>query len=193
MSGASIDVAVVVGNPKPASRTLIVAEEVARVVAEAIEMDGLATTTEIIDLGAFGPAMLDSRDEEVASSIERAVLADVLIAASPTYKATYTGLLKLFFDRMANRALAGTVAVPIMVGAGPAHSMAIEHHFRPLLVELGASCPTPGLYVMEPQLEHLPEVLVEWMKNARASLVGQVMYQADAGENRRLHHHDVKN
>jgi FMN reductase len=176
MSPAGANIAVVVGNPKPASRTLTVAEEVARQVAEAVEASGLATTTDVADLGAFGTAMLDWQDEEVGSAVQRGIASDVLIAVSPTYKATYTGLLKLYFDRMGNQALAGTIAVPVMVGAAPVHHMAVEHHLRPLLVELGASCPTPGLYVMESQLEGLREVVGEWMERARASLVGPLAH-----------------
>ena len=46
-----------------------------------------------------------------------------MIVASPTYKATYTGLLKLFLDRIAGGALAGVTAVPVMLGGHWRHSL----------------------------------------------------------------------
>ena len=82
--------------------------------------------------------------------------------ASPTYKATYTGLLKLFFDRYGNRALEGRLAVPVMTGASPVHALAPEAHLRPLLVELGAALPTRALYVTEPEMVDLAPSLDAW-------------------------------
>ena len=63
-----------------------------------------------------------------------------MVVASPTYKATYTGLLKSFLDRYGNNALAATTCVPLMTGAAPIHALAPEAYLRPLLVELGAAC-----------------------------------------------------
>jgi FMN reductase len=51
--------------------------------------------------------------------------AAVVVVASPTRMATYTGLLKLFLDRFPADALRG-VAGPLMLGAGPAHVLAPE-------------------------------------------------------------------
>ena len=93
---------------------------------------------------------------------ETVAASDVVIAASPTYKATYTGLLKVFFDRYGNNALAGTVGVPVMTGAAPIHALAPELHLRPLLVELGATTPTRGLYVTEAQFDDLDGVIGAW-------------------------------
>jgi FMN reductase len=40
---------------------------------------------------------------------------DLLIVASPIYKATYTGVLKVLLDRIPMEGLAGRVAIPVMV------------------------------------------------------------------------------
>jgi FMN reductase len=53
-----------------------------------------------------------------------------------------------------------------MVGAGHQHALAVEVHLRPVLVELGASLPTRGLYVTEPQLDVLDDVVAEWLQEA---------------------------
>jgi FMN reductase len=36
-----------------------------------------------------------------------------------------------------------------MLGAGPSHALAPELLLRPVLVELGAACPAPGLYLLD--------------------------------------------
>ncbi len=81
---------------------------------------------------------------------------------SPTYKATYTGMLKAFFDRYGSNGLAGSVAVPLMTGGAPIHALAVEVHLRPLLVELGAAVPARGLYVTEPEFAGPGAAIGRW-------------------------------
>jgi FMN reductase len=162
-----LTVAVVVGNPKPASRTLTVGEEVGRQLAGSLSQAGdVRAAAEIFDLGTYGPAVLDQASAEVTEVTGRIAEADVVVAASPTYKATYTGLLKALFDRFQGAALTGQVGVPVMVGAAPIHAMAVDMHLRPLLLELGATCPSSGLFVMERDLERLEEAVSSWVKDA---------------------------
>ena len=85
-------------------------------------------------------------------------------------KAAYTGLLKAFLDWFSTTSLAGVVAVPVMVGAGPAHSLAVEVHLRPVLVEIGATVPTRGLYVLEAELDRLDAVVGAWLAEAAPAL-----------------------
>jgi FMN reductase len=89
-----------------------------------------------------------------------------VITACPVYKASYTGLLKAFLDRYGNNGMAGTVALPVMLGAAPHHALAVETHLRPLLVELGASVPTRGLYLLESQMDELDAVVSGFMATA---------------------------
>ena len=114
----SIRTAVVVGNPRPASRTLAAATYVAQEL----------TSTEpdlVVDLATLGAALVDWADPTVDELVTDVAGADLVVVACPTYKATYTGLLKLFLDRFAAGQLRG-VAVPLMLGAGPGHALAPE-------------------------------------------------------------------
>ncbi|NHC24157.1 NAD(P)H-dependent oxidoreductase [Nocardioides sp. IC4_145] len=151
-------VAVVVGNPKPGSRTLAAATYVAR------ELSG-AEPDLVVDLAVLGPALLDWSDPEVRGLVEEVGAADLVVVASPTYKATYTGLLKLFLDRFSATGLRG-VAVPLMLGAGPHHALAPELALRPLLGEIGATVPTRALYVLDADHDD-PTAYVVWLAEAR--------------------------
>ncbi len=151
--------AVVVGNPKPGSRTLAAATTVVRGLTDA-EPDL------VVDLAVLGPSLLDWQDPSVTALVEEVGSADLVVVASPTYKATYTGLLKLFLDRFAGGTGLRAVAVPLMLGAGPDHALAPELHLRPLLVELGASVPTAALYVLEGEHDR-PESYAGWLAHSR--------------------------
>ena len=144
-------VVAVVGNPKPASRTHGAALALRDALAERTGAD-----TGLVDLAALAPELLDRDSPARAAALEQAAGADVLVVASPTYKATYTGLLKLFLDGYGPAPLAGTLAVPLMVGAAPHHALAVDVHLTPLLLELGASCPARGTYVLESELGDFP-------------------------------------
>ncbi len=145
--GLDMTTAILIGNPKPKSRTA----QAARMLAEALTGTAPDLTIDVVDLGA---SLLGWGDAAVESAVSSVASSRLVIVASPTFKATYTGLLKLFLDQFAGgTGMQGVVAVPLMLGAGPAHAMAPDLLLKPVLVELGATCPTPGLYLMEKSFE----------------------------------------
>jgi FMN reductase len=152
----------VVGNPRPASRTHAIAATLATAVAGQIG----GVLAEPIDLAAYGARILDYEDHQVAAEAQRVLDADVLVVASPTYKATYSGLLKAFLDRIGGGALGGTPAVPVLLGGAPNHSLAVDVHFTPLLLELGASIPARGLFVLESELDGFEARARAWAQAA---------------------------
>lgn len=152
-------VAVVVGNPAPGSRTRATAERVAADLAG--EPAGV-----VVDLADWGPSLLDHRDAAADQMVEEVCASDLVVVASPTYKASYTGLLKLFLDRVPPGGLRGVVAVPLMLGGHPGHALAPELCLRPVLVELGAAVPAPALYVLDRQHDD-PAAWADWLDRAR--------------------------
>jgi FMN reductase len=151
---------VVVGNPKPMSRTRAAAELIAE------QLTG-SPASEVIDVVDLGPALLGWGDPAVAEAKEIVKGAGSLIVASPTFKATYTGLLKLFLDQFGQGELGQLTTFPVMLGGSPAHSLAAELTLRPVLVEIGASCPAPSLYLVDSDYETSPD-LPAWLEIARA-------------------------
>ena len=172
-------IAVVTGNPKPASRTHGVALAVARTLSAA--RPG-ATTHPVVDLAEHGPRLFDASDAGLSQLTAAVAAADIAVFASPTYKASYTGMLKAFLDRYGGNGLAGTVAVPVMTGGQAGHALAVEVHLRPVLVELGATVPARGLYVTEPELTDVDAAIAGWAATAvpliRGALAGYEAGQA---------------
>ena len=102
----------------------------------------------IVDLAAFAADALlgRSRDRSLDRAIADLDRAHVVLVATPVYRASYSGLLKVFLDQLPEDALAGKVAVAIASGGGPAHLLAIDHGLRPLLTSLGATVVAAGVY-----------------------------------------------
>jgi len=159
-----MSVAVLVGNPKPRSRTREAALRVAS------ELYGGVPDFDI-DLADLGPALLDPSSDWVDAAIEQVSQSRLLVVASPTYKGTYTGLLKLFFDRIQAGALEQVAAVPLMLGADSRHALAVETFLKPVLSELGASTPTKGLFLLDESWGD-PDALAPWLSVARRQLGG---------------------
>ena len=163
-SRGSSRVAVVVGNPKPRSRTLAAATYLA---TELVGRD----PDLVVDLADLGPRLMDVQDETVAETVAEVGAADLVVFASPTYKAAYTGLLKLFLDRFASGPEGGLrgVAVPLMLGAGPGHALAPELTLRPVLTEIGGLVPARGLYVLDAAYDD-PSAYRPWLDRARPAI-----------------------
>lgn len=159
----SLNVSIVVGNPKANSRTRQVAEDAVR----AVYGDGAEVS--VVELADYAAALFDWGSEEVTEVTANVGKSDVIVIASPTYKATYTGLLKAFLDRYGAGELADSTALLIMTGGDLTHALAADHTLRPLMVELGAAMPTKAFYALmdgspvEPQVE-------AWAESAKRSL-----------------------
>ncbi len=153
-----MELSVVVGNPKPRSRTLAIAEAVAERVADATG----ASVARTIDLCDHAGDLFSWPHEGLAALNDAVAAGDYVVVASPTYKAAYTGLLKAFLDRYPSNGLSGVVAVPVMTGSSLVHAMAIDTALRPVLVELGASVPTRGLFFEMSQMGEMDAVVDAW-------------------------------
>lgn len=158
------------GNPRADSRSHVLARTLASAIASAV---GSAAPT-AIDLAVLGPRLLDVKDELALQATEQVLAADIVVVSSPTYKASYSGLLKLFLDRFGTGSLDGVTAVPIMLGGAPNHLLAVDLHLTPLLLELGASVPARGLFVLESELDGFEDFAAEWSaRNAAKLLAGR--------------------
>jgi FMN reductase len=167
-----VSVAVVVGNPRARSRTYLAAHLVAaRLLGQEADLS--------VDLTELGPALLDWSDQGIADLVASVQASDLVVVASPTYKASYTGLLKLFLDRFGTGSLAGVTAVPVMLGGHWKHALAADLLLKPVLVELGATCPTAGLFLLDSEWDTGP-ALEDWLIQARPQVAATLAQSRSA-------------
>lgn len=135
------------GSPRRPSKSRLLVERV---------LDELAKRgahTQLVDLAALPADALLGRatDPAVVAALDLTALAQIVVAGTPVYRATYTGLLKTFFDLFPRDGLAGAVGVPVVTGAGPEHALAVDHGLRPLFASLGARTIAAAIYATDAQ------------------------------------------
>ena len=135
---------VVSGNPRAGSRTSTLAVAVGAALAA-----GERVT--VIEVGDLGPGLLTPGDPATAEAVAALKSADLLVVATPTYKGSYTGILKVLLDQLPAQALAGKRAVPVVTAGVPPQAAAALALLGQLLGELGADV-QPGLPVVEADL-----------------------------------------
>ena len=74
------------------------------------------------------------------------VEADAVIAATPVFNASYSGLFKSFFDIIDKDSFAGKPVLIAATGGSPRHSMVLDHAVRPMFSYLRAVVVPTGVY-----------------------------------------------
>ncbi|THV26479.1 NADPH-dependent FMN reductase [Glycomyces paridis] len=170
---ANLNVTTVVGNPKRLSRTLTTAEALAAAIAAGLGTEPRAESVDLAELYLTGLEPPHGGFERLLGQIRSG---DVLIVATPVYKGSYTGLLKLFLDQLPPKALEGTVTVPVTVAASREHRLLADLHLRPVLAELGAKTPVPSLTLVEGELPELDARLGAWTEAHLADLADALAF-----------------
>jgi len=130
------------------SSTRLLADRLADASVSAI---GGPVEVDVVELRPLAHALADNlltgfASGELADAIETVRRADALIAVTPVFAASYSGLFKTFLDVLEPELLTG---VPVLLGAtaGTArHSLVLEHAMRPLFTYLHAVVVPTGVF-----------------------------------------------
>jgi FMN reductase len=125
------------------SSTRLLADRLTTATVGALRAHGDDATVEVVELRTHARDLADNLvtgfpNESLRTAVDTVSGADGLIAVSPIFSASFSGLFKTFFDVLDKDALVGK---PVLLGAtaGTArHSLALEHAMRPLFAYLRA-------------------------------------------------------
>lgn len=134
------------------SSTSNVSDTIARAVSAAVTARGESLEIHLVELSELIPDLSTAlstgigtpRLEEVKQQLSSA---DALVAVTPVFKASYSGLFKTFFDVLDAEAL---VDMPVLIGAtaGTArHSLVLDFALRPLFTYMRAIVVPTGIFV----------------------------------------------
>ena len=145
MSARSV-VVVTAGLSQPSS-TRLLADRLAGATVDALAARGVEAEVTVVELREHAHALVDHLltgfpSPGLAQAIDAVETADAVIAVTPVFSGSYSGLFKTFFDVVDKDVLAGR---PVLLGAtaGTArHSLVLEHAMRPLFAYLHAA-PVP--------------------------------------------------
>ncbi|TBU99789.1 NADPH-dependent FMN reductase [Stutzerimonas kirkiae] len=85
---------------------------------------------------------------------EHIAAADGLLVATPVYKASIAGALKVLLDLLPERALADKVVLPIATGGSEAHMLVVDYALKPVLAALKAQEVLQGVYAIDRQVSY---------------------------------------
>ena len=95
----------------------------------------------------------DLSDSEIAAATSLVAGADAMVIVTPTYKGSYSGLLKTFIDLLPQYALRGKIVLPLATGGTVAHVQMLDHCLRPLLQTMWPLHVVQGCFVLDQHIE----------------------------------------
>ncbi|MFD5558511.1 NAD(P)H-dependent oxidoreductase [Streptomyces sp. NPDC127068] len=140
-------VTAVVGTLSSPSKTTALVELILRTLEARTD-----TESRLVELHALGPAFAttverDGLGADAEDALRAVEEADLVIAATPVFRGSYTGLFKHFFDLVDPYGLAATPVLLAATGGSDRHALVIEHAMRPLFGFLQAWTAPAGIYL----------------------------------------------
>ncbi|HEY0258606.1 MAG TPA: FMN reductase [Lacisediminihabitans sp.] len=142
----TLNVVAVSGSLQAPSRTIALVEEILAALGDQVPIE-----SHLIKLNELGPSFAGSLSRAnlpaiVEEELQRIETADLLVVASPVYRASFTGLFKHLFDFVDQYALVDTPILLAATGGSERHALIIEHQFRPLFSFFQALTLPLGIY-----------------------------------------------
>jgi FMN reductase len=143
-------VAVSAGLSQP-SATRLLADRLSAAVEQHLRDADIELDLEVIELRDHAQDLTNHHLTGVPSprlqaAIDAVCAADGLIAVTPIFSASYSGLFKMFFDLVERDGFAGKPVLIAATGGTARHSLALEHALRPLFTYLNAAVVPTGVY-----------------------------------------------
>jgi FMN reductase len=143
----TLRVVAVVGTVRARSKTTALVRLVLDTLGAATPIDSEIIEIHTLANGLGSALERDQLDENTEAAIRAVESADLVIAATPVFRGSYTGLFKHFFDFVDQYGLAGTPVMLVATGGTERHALVIEHALRPLFGFFQAWTAPMGIYL----------------------------------------------
>jgi FMN reductase len=144
-------IAVVTAGLTTPSSSRLLADQLATAVHDELAARGQTSRTEVIEVRDYAHDITNNLltgfpSAELEKVLTTVANADALIVVSPTFSASYSGLFKMFFDVLDDKALAGKPVLLGATGGTERHSLVLDFALRPLFAYLKALAVPTGVY-----------------------------------------------
>ena len=144
-------IAVVTAGLSTPSSTRMLGDRLAHAALAELRERGIDATSDVFELRDYAHDLTDNlltgfAPAPLEQMINTVVSADGLIAVTPIFSTSYSGLFKSFIDVLDPQALTG---MPVLIGANAGtarHSLAIDYAIRPLFTYLHANPVPTGVF-----------------------------------------------
>jgi FMN reductase len=148
-----MNVVLLLGSPSAPSRSSLLLAHV----TQRLEDGGARCHTLVLrDLPAQALVHAQMSDATLQAALSRVQEADLVVIATPIYKAAYSGLLKSFLDLLPQDGLRGKAVLPVATGGSVAHLLAIDYALKPVLCALGGRHIADAVFVADSQVPLQP-------------------------------------
>ena len=143
-------VVVTAGLSQPSS-TRLLADRLSAATATALHGHGIEADVEVVELRDLASDVTDNvltgfPSRRLREVLESVATADGLIAVTPIFAASYSGLFKSFFDVVDPDSLVDLPVLVAATGGTERHSLALDHALRPMFSYLRAVVVPTGVY-----------------------------------------------
>ncbi|WUH95246.1 NAD(P)H-dependent oxidoreductase [Streptomyces sp. NBC_00433] len=150
---------IITGGLREPSSTRLLADRLATAVAGDLRQEGQQADTTFVELRPLGHPVMDAMltgftREELESAFDAVAGADGVIAVTPAFNASFSGLFKSFFDVLPEHTLSD---MPVLIGATGGterHSLVLEHALRPMFTYLHAIVSPRAVYAATGDFGH---------------------------------------
>lgn len=137
------------GNISQPSRTLSLVETIVSKASQKFHAQG-----SVIDISQLSPDLgqtvsFNNFPESLTQAYEKLSRAELIVIGTPVYKASYSGLLKHFFDLLDPKQLTGKVAILVATGGSDQHALILEYQLRSLASFFGIYTVPTTIYVKD--------------------------------------------
>jgi FMN reductase len=150
----ALRVVAVSGSLTDPSRTTSLVAAIAEAFGKVLLIDSHLIT--LHDLGPHLAGALTRKElpAEAERELQRIENADLLVVATPVYRASFTGLFKHLFDFVDQYALVDTPVLLAATGGSERHALIIEHQLRPLFGFFQSLALPVGVYAHDSDFEN---------------------------------------
>ena len=133
------------------SSTRLLADRITAATERHLHDAGLEPITEVIELRDHAHDLTNHLltgfpSPTLQAATDAVLAADGLVAVTPIFSASYSGLFKMFFDVIERGGFAGKPVLIAATGGTARHSLALEHALRPLFAYLNAATVPTAVY-----------------------------------------------
>ncbi|MCO1338291.1 hypothetical protein BJH93_05185 [Kocuria polaris] len=145
------NIVVVSGGLGVPSTSRLLGDRIAEATAQSVEALGGSARVDVVELREYAGDIANAMVSRYASprlqaAIDRVAGADALVAVSPVFTASVSGLFKSFLDVLDPSALAGMPVVLAATGGSARHSLVIDYALRPVFAYLKAEVVPTGVF-----------------------------------------------
>lgn len=142
-AGRPLNLVVVAAGTSVPSSTRMLADQLTKATRDSLARHGRDVSVTVLEVRELAHEVVDATftrfpGERLAAALAEIGRADGVIAVTPTYNQSYSGLFKALFDVIEPGTLAGVPTALGATGGTARHSLAIDYALRPMFAYLKA-------------------------------------------------------